>query len=101
VAGSISNGRSAAPRTLADEFSETLNELVTVRSGSKTMQITRRRAIIQALIAAATDGDVRAATAVLSLEARLVGANDTGPVTADEDLIIEQALMRRRGSSDD
>ena len=73
-------GQSGNPRgrprrgttNLTTDLREELAESVRVRDGDREYYVTKQRAVLKALVAAATKGNVSAATALLALNARLV-----------------------------
>jgi hypothetical protein len=59
-------GRPKHARNLKTEFLEELSEVIRVREGDREMKISKQRAFVKALIAAAIKGDIRAASALVS-----------------------------------
>jgi hypothetical protein len=60
-------GRPKYSRNLKTEFLEELSELILVREGDRTRKISKQRAFVKALVNGAIKGDMRAATALVSL----------------------------------
>ena len=72
-------GRPRRVTNLTADLREELAELVRVRDGDREYRVTKQRAVLKALIAAAAQGNVSAATALFSLQARLVKAAADDP----------------------
>jgi hypothetical protein len=66
-------GRPKHARNLRTEFLEELSEVIRVREGDREMQISKQRAFVKALVAAAIKGDMRAANALVSFCTRAFG----------------------------
>src|SRR6266446_4029707 len=66
-------GRPKHARNLKTEFLEELGEVIRVREGDREMKISKQRAFVKALIAAAIKGDMRATTALVSFCTRAFG----------------------------
>jgi hypothetical protein len=66
-------GRPRHARNLKTEFLEELSEIIRVREGDREMQISKQRAFVKALVAAAIKGDMRAANALVSFCTRAFG----------------------------
>ena len=66
-------GRPKHARNLKTEFLEELSEVIRVREGYREMQISKQRAFVKALVAAAIKGDMRAANALVSFCTRAFG----------------------------
>ena len=60
------SGRPNGVRSFKSDLSDELAELVSIKDGNKTIEVTRQRAVIKALVSAALDGDLRAANTVLN-----------------------------------
>ena len=67
-------GRKKGQRNLKTELAEELNERIRVTEGGRVRSISKQRALLKALVAIGLKGDVRAATAVLAMYARELGA---------------------------
>jgi len=63
------NGRPKGVKNIATDIKEELEEFVHITEGGKTYTVTKQRALIKALLAKASKGDVRAAQTLLSLKA--------------------------------
>ena len=99
------SGRPKGVRNFRSDLRDELAELVSIKDGNKTIEVTRQRAVIKALVSAALDGDLRAANTVLNLCSRaLASDNDT---TAEEfdldpgDRAIAKAAEERQRIRDD
>jgi hypothetical protein len=66
-------GRPKHARNLKTEFLEELSEIIRVREGDREMKISKQRAFVKALVAAAIKGDMRAANALVSFCTRAFG----------------------------
>ncbi len=66
------SGRPKGARNFKSELREELSELVTVRDGEREIQVSKQRALIKSLVAAAIDGNQRAAASVLAMCVRML-----------------------------
>src|SRR5215470_5241999 len=64
-------GRPKKRKTVADELAEELSQVISVRDGARTIEMTKARAIAKELLRLAMGGDLRAATIVVSSASRL------------------------------
>jgi hypothetical protein len=97
--------------TLKTDLIEELNEVIRVREGGHEKKITKQRAIIKALVAAALQGNIRAATALVALCDRAFGNErqaDQSPAAPDDLEILAEYVGRevtrhaaRVGAADD
>ncbi|MGP0092362.1 MAG: DUF5681 domain-containing protein [Xanthobacteraceae bacterium] len=67
-------GRPKGVRNFKTELREELGELIAVRDGDRERKISKQRAFIKALVGLALEGDLRAATILSSLCARVFGS---------------------------
>jgi hypothetical protein len=75
------------------EFREELSELVTVRDGDREIEVSKQRALIKSLVAAAIDGNQRAAASVLAMCVRMLAdAEDDEAIESVEDRDIVETL---------
>jgi hypothetical protein len=94
-------GRPRASRNLRTELIEELGEEVNLREGDRTVRLTRQRAIVKKLIAAAMDGDIRAITTVANLHGRILGdepADDSHGSKFDAEFLqdlVDREIERR------
>ena len=97
-------GRPKNIRNFTTDLRDELSELITVRENGQERKITKLRALVKALVAAAIKGDMRAANAIVTFSTKSVaGAEDMAPTTDtttdDQDIIdafVERELKRRR-----
>ena len=92
-------GRPKHARNLKTEFLEELNEVIRVREGGHEMKISKQRAFVKSLVAAAIKGDMRAANALVSFCTRAFGEEDESrpKPPAPDDLEILRGVRRPRG----
>ncbi len=64
-------GRPKGIKNIATDIKEELEELVSITEGNETFLVTKQRALIKALLAKASKGDVRAAQTLLGLKAEV------------------------------
>lgn len=91
-------GRPKHVRNLKTEFLEELGEVIRVREGDRELTISKQRALIKALVAAAIKGDMRATNAIVSFCTRAFGdePEDTEPESpAPDDLEILNEFVGR------
>jgi hypothetical protein len=101
-------GRPKHARNLKTEFLEELGEVIRVREGDREMKISKQRAFVKALVAAAIKGDMRAANALVSFCTRAFGnePEDAEPPspTPDDLEILDEFVgreVRRRAAQGD
>lgn len=99
-------GRPKGTKNLATDLREELSETIQIREGGKERRVSKQRALVKSLVAAAVKGNIRATTALVSLCARAFGerndAEDRKATPAD-DQILEDFIARevdRRLSSE-
>jgi hypothetical protein len=91
-------GRPKHARNLKTEFLEELAEVIHVREGGREKKISKQRAFVKALIAAAIKGDMRATSALVSFCTRAFGnepENDQSPSPVPDDLEILNEFVGR------
>ena len=91
-------GRPKHVRNLKTEFLEELGEVVHVREGDRKLTISKQRALIKALVAAAIKGDMRAANAIVSFCTRAFSNEPEDaepPSPAPDDLEILNEFVGR------
>jgi hypothetical protein len=98
-------GRKKAIRNFKIDVRNELDEVITVHEGGRAMKITKQRALVKALVAAAIKGDMRATTALVSFCTKAFSdkEDDQSLIQPDpEDLEILEELVgrgaKRRGS---
>lgn len=95
------SGRPKTKPSLRTDLANELNETTRVQDGGRERVLSKQRALVKALIDAAIAGDVRAATAVISLTAKVVGdvpadaqEAETETLAPSDDAVIEKFLQR-------
>jgi hypothetical protein len=92
-------GRRKNVRNFKTDLDAELHEQIPIRENGREMKITKQRAFIKALVAAAIKGDMRATNALVSFCTRSLGKEDQeGDVNAaptDEDIDIIEAFAKR------
>ena len=91
-------GRAKHTRNLKTEFLEELGEVIRVREGDREMKISKQRAFVKALVAAAIKGDMRAANALVSFCTRAFGnepEDDQAKSPTSDDLEILSEYVGR------
>ena len=94
------SGRPKGARNFQAELLEELTELMTIQEADRDITISKQRACIKALVAAAMDGNMRACDVVLSFCARCDGASseNEGEELASEDREIVDAFTARQAA---
>ena len=64
-------GRPKGARNLSTDLRDELSEKIRIRESGKELRVSKQRATVKSLVAAAVKGDVRATTALLALCARV------------------------------
>jgi Family of unknown function (DUF5681) len=92
-------GRRKSVRNFKTDLVAELHEQIPIRENGREMKITKQRAFIKALVAAAIKGDMRATNALVSFCTRSLGSEDEeGDANAsptDEDIDIIEAFVKR------
>ena len=73
-------GRVNGTKNLKTDLNEELHETIVVREGTRTIKISKQRAIVKTLIARALKGDGRAATTLTSLMFRFLDLPNQTPI---------------------
>jgi Family of unknown function (DUF5681) len=90
------SGRPKGARNFKSELREELGELVTIRDGEREIQVSKQRALIKSLVAAAIEGNQRAAASVLAICVRMLAdADDDEAIDSVEDRDIVEAFSKR------
>jgi hypothetical protein len=96
-------GRPTGSHTLRTELEQILKQQIAVRESGKRKRLTRRQALLLSLLERALRGDVRAATAVMTIALKLQpnGAEQAAPVDLSEDdhEIVADFLRRNQPSN--
>ena len=91
------SGRPKGARNFKTELREELSELVTVRDGDREIEVSKQRALIKSLVAAAIDGNQRAAASVLAMCVRMLAdAEDDDAIEDVGDREIVEAFTKRK-----
>ena len=99
------SGRPKRVKNLQAELLEELGELTRIREGDSQLEISKARAIAKSLVRAAVDGNMRAATLLVSFCARTLGDSDEqSEQGTPEDVeilndFVSRELRRRAGNS--
>jgi Family of unknown function (DUF5681) len=70
------SGRPKAKRSIRSDLEEELNALTTIEDGETSVEVSKQRAIVKALVKAATAGNLRAVKAVLDFFAKIQDHDD-------------------------
>ncbi len=89
------SGRAKHTRNFQTDLRDELSSLTIVTESGRTIEVSKQRAVIKTFIAAAIGGDMRAATALLSLCARIAGPDEDEHESSPEELEILDTFMRR------
>ena len=97
-------GRPKKRKTVADELAEELSQVVHVREGTRTIEMTKAQAIARELLRLAMGGDLRAATIVMSCAPRLSDSDEPHQETTPDDAalidnFVEREIRRRAADS--
>jgi Family of unknown function (DUF5681) len=91
------SGRPKGARNFKSELREELGELVTIRDGEREIQVSKQRALIKSLVAAAIEGNQRAAASVLAICVRMLAdADDDEAIESVGDCEIVEAFTNRK-----
>ena len=95
-------GRPKGVKNIATDIKEELEEYVQITEGNETKTVTKQRALIKALLAKASKGDVRAAQTLLSLKAGVDHSDQEKNKEAwftEDDLDVINEMKQRLQSS--
>jgi len=95
------SGRPKGVRSFKSDLRDELTELVSIKDGNKTIELTRQRAVIRAIVRAAVEGDLRAANTVLNLCSQALGSEAASSIdetdgSAADQQIVQAAELRQR-----
>jgi hypothetical protein len=90
------SGRPKGARNFKSELREELSELVTIREGERDVQVSKQRALIKSLVAAAIEGNQRAAASVLAMCVRMLADAEDDEAIVSEDQEIVEAFAKRK-----
>jgi hypothetical protein len=91
-------GRGKNVRNFKSDLLDELREQIPIRENGRDRKISKQRAFIKALVAAAIKGDMRATNALVSFCTRSLGGQadeDVNPAPAAEDIDIIEAFVTR------
>jgi hypothetical protein len=87
-------GRPRGARNLKTEIEEEMNERITLRENGRELKVSKRRAIIKAMVGKTLKGDVRAANTLISTMLRLTESSEA--IVEPDDLSAEdEAIIAR------
>ena len=97
-------GRPKKRKSVADELNEELNVMIPVREGTRTIEMTKARALARELLRLAMGGNLRAATIVVSCACRLSNSDEPIQETTPDDValidnFVEREIRRRAADS--
>ncbi len=72
-----------------------------VREGSRDVRVTKKRAIVKKLVAAAIEGDVKAASMLMSLCAKLPRGPEEDPRAAEDEEFVKKLAAREPQTSEE
>ena len=90
------NGRPKGARNFKSELREELSEFVTIRDGEQEVQVSKQRALIKSLVAAAIGGNQRAVASVLAMCVRMLADAEDDEAIESEDQAIVEAFTKRK-----
>jgi hypothetical protein len=97
------SGRPKNARNFRTELLDELREEVAIRENGREQRISKQRAVVKALVAAAMTGDMRAINVLASICGRLLGGQtsdvDEAPSEDDIDIVEEFAGRERKRRS--
>jgi Family of unknown function (DUF5681) len=88
------SGRPQGVRSFKSDLRDELAELVSVKHGNRTLELTRQRAVIKALVNAAVEGDLRAANTLLNLCAQTFGSDANSSIDDPEGNAADQEIVQ-------
>jgi hypothetical protein len=95
-------GRPKGVRNFSSDLADELAERIQIREGGRERSVSKRRAMLKALVAKGLKGDARAASLVFALVAKHLEGPDLAtrdqPLAA-EDMALLDAFVERRGGS--
>ena len=92
-------GRPKKRKSVADELNEELNVVIPVREGTRTIEMTKARAIARELLRLAMGGDLRAATIVVSCAGRLSNSDEPIQETTPDDVALIDNFVEPRNQA--
>lgn len=93
-----SRGRPRGTKNLATDLREELAERIPIREGERSLQVSKQRALLKAMMAKALKGDARSAAILLGLMAKILepegSPHGTDGLDANDAAILENFLSR-------
>lgn len=99
-------GRPKGTKNLKTDLMEELGEKILVREGEQSRRVSKQRAFVKAVVARTLNGDVRAASLLMSMTMRLLDTGEGDPEVAEllhdnEREILQEFVGRvRQGRAD-
>ena len=99
-------GRPKGTKNLKTDLMEELGEMVSVREGDRSRNVSKQRAVVKTLVARTLQGDVRSAALLTSMMMRLTETGEGAPdvddgLNEDEVSILKDFEARARRPLDD
>jgi Family of unknown function (DUF5681) len=94
------SGRPKGVRNFTSDLREELAELVSIKHGDSSVEVTRQRAIVKVLVKAAVEGDQRAATIVFGWSSREPETETEQTESDPDDQAIAEASAQRQRKRD-
>jgi hypothetical protein len=94
-------GRRKGALSFKSDLLDELSETIAVPEASGEVRITKQRAIVKQLVAASIAGDAKAASALISLCAKLFRDQETDPREADDEAFVDKLAERERPATDE
>ena len=95
------NGRPKGTRNFKTDLRDELSEMITFREGNRNIAVSKQRALIKRLVAAAIGGDARAINTIVALCARAFVDQDNEDQPSPEDREIVDAFAPRQAKRRD
>ena len=83
-------GRSKQTDSFTSEIADELSQTIVVRDGSGDVRITKRRAIVKKMVAAAVAGDAKVASILIGLCTKLPRGQEEDPRAAADEAFVEK-----------
>ena len=92
-------GRPKGARNFSNDLADELAERIRIREGGRERSVSKRRAMLKALVAKGLKGDARAASLVFSLVAKHVDLPDASspsqPLAAEDQALLDAFVLSR------
>ena len=89
-------GRRKGALSFKSDLLNELSETIAVPEAGGEVRITKQRAIVKQLVAASIAGDAKAASALISLCAKLFRDQEADPREADDEAFVDKLAERER-----